>query len=42
MNASLLIGTDVLNRDGVTYIRTGDVQRLIRIENTPVVHCIRN
>ncbi|CAG9136407.1 unnamed protein product [Plutella xylostella] len=44
MNAPLLIGTDVLNRKGVTYIRNSDVQRLVRrdldstIEASPVCH----
>lgn len=30
MNAPVIIGTDVLNRDGVTYIRTKNSQRIIR------------
>lgn len=29
MNAPIIIGTDVLNRDGVTYVRTKDSQRII-------------
>ncbi|XP_041973936.1 uncharacterized protein LOC121729479 [Aricia agestis] len=30
MNAPIIIGTDVLNRDGVTYVRTRSLQRLTR------------
>lgn len=36
MNASVLIGTDVLNREGVTYIRTNGMQRLMRTESSLV------
>lgn len=42
MCASILIGTDVLNRDGVTYIRTGEVQRLMRIEEPAIVQSLRD
>lgn len=30
LSAPVLIGTDVLNREGIAYIRTGDSQRIIR------------
>ncbi|CAH2094651.1 unnamed protein product [Euphydryas editha] len=33
IQAPILIGTDVLNRGGVTYIRTNNSQRLVRIDN---------
>lgn len=33
MNTPVIIGTDVLNRDGVIYTRTRGVQRLTRAEN---------
>ncbi|XP_047026313.1 uncharacterized protein LOC124634698 [Helicoverpa zea] len=32
MNAPIIIGTDVLNRDGITYIRTKDRQYLTRAD----------
>lgn len=32
INASLLLGTDVLNREGVTYTRSTDGQRLTRVD----------
>lgn len=32
MNAPIIIGTDVLNRDGITYIRTKDKQYLTRTD----------
>uniref|UniRef100_A0A2H1WBQ7 SFRICE_019665 n=1 Tax=Spodoptera frugiperda TaxID=7108 RepID=A0A2H1WBQ7_SPOFR len=35
MNTSLIIGTDVLNRDGVTYVRTKDRQYITRASDTP-------
>ncbi|KAL0830207.1 hypothetical protein ABMA28_003662 [Loxostege sticticalis] len=34
MNAPIIIGTDVLNRDGITYVRTKDRQYLMRSTNT--------
>lgn len=30
LNVSVIIGTDVLNRKGITYIRTSDCQRIVR------------
>lgn len=33
INAPILIGTDVLNRKGITYIRSGNDQRLIRSDS---------
>lgn len=33
IQAPILIGTDVLNRNGVTYIRSNDSQRLIRVSH---------
>lgn len=32
IQAPVLVGTDILNRDGVTYIRTSDSQRLVRVD----------
>lgn len=37
MNAPVIIGTDVLNRDGITYIRTKDTQRIVRDKNSSIV-----
>lgn len=37
IQAPILIGTDILNRDGVTYIRNNDSQRLVR---TDYVHSV--
>lgn len=33
MNTSIVIGTDVLNRDGVMYVRTKDQQYITRVES---------
>ncbi|XP_048487713.1 uncharacterized protein LOC125491002 [Plutella xylostella] len=41
MSVPLLLGTDVLNRKGVTYIRRGDSQRLTRDQNEAQVHHLR-
>lgn len=38
ISAPILIGTDVLNRTGLTYIRTGGKQRLIRSDVSQVEH----
>lgn len=32
LNVPVIIGTDVLNRKGITYVRTSDCQRIIRSE----------
>lgn len=37
IQAPILIGTDVLNRSGVTYIRTNDSQRLVRVDHVQAV-----
>lgn len=41
LTAPVLIGTDVLNRQGIAYIRTGDSQRIIRnsLPVNNVTHC---
>jgi hypothetical protein len=38
INASVLLGTDVLSQKGVTYVRTGNVQRLMRDSVSQVCH----
>lgn len=42
MNAPIIIGTDVLNRDGVTYIRTKDSQRITRVEAQSSVSSVQS
>lgn len=37
MNTPVIVGTDVLNRDGVTYVRTRGEQRLTRVDRVLVV-----
>lgn len=34
MNTPVILGTDVLNREGVRYVRTKDYQRLTRVERS--------
>lgn len=41
IGAPVLLGTDVLNREGVTYVRTGDTQSLTRVEKVSQVHHLR-
>lgn len=41
ISAPILLGTDVLNRNGVTYIRAGNVQRLTRTDGLSQVHHLR-
>lgn len=41
MNSPVIIGTDVLNRDGVTYVRTKDSQRILREPNASKVSALR-
>lgn len=41
LSTPVLLGTDVLNREGVTYIRSGGNQRLTRVEKVSRVHHLR-
>lgn len=40
LSAPVLVGTDVLNRRGIAYIRTGECQRIVR--NSPCVNNVTN
>jgi hypothetical protein len=42
MNAPVIIGTDVLNRDGITYIRTKNSQRIVRVSGHKVVSAVES
>lgn len=42
MNTPIIIGTDVLNRDGITYVRTKDRQYLTRTVNCISTNSIRS
>lgn len=42
MNAPIVIGTDVLNRDGVIYIRTKNSQRIVRDHNPLMVSAVES
>lgn len=39
MNTPIIIGTDILNRDGVTYVRTKDRQYLMRTTDSSKLVC---
>lgn len=42
MNAPIIVGTDVLNRDGVTYIRTKNSQRIVRDRSPLAVSAVES